>query len=74
MSSENAGDLNPKMIEDALGKMTLQGVAAQVKTTLTESFFLVDFVLLLGIQYCNRSTCSKSLSGSAVASSSFISR
>jgi len=40
-------ELTPEETEKALGKMIKQGVAVQVRTTLTESVFLVGFALLL---------------------------
>ena len=47
MSHELDLELSAEQTERALGKMIKQGVAVQVRTTLTESVFLVGFALLL---------------------------
>ncbi|MFX0108067.1 MAG: MFS transporter, partial [Candidatus Hodarchaeota archaeon] len=47
MSGEMVSELTPKEAEKALSKMIRQGAAVQVRTTLTESVFLVAFALLL---------------------------
>ncbi len=47
MIEEPRRGLTEEETEKALSKMAKQGVAAQVKTTLTESVFLVGFALLL---------------------------
>jgi len=44
-------ELTPEETERALSKMVKQGTAAQIRTTLTESVFLVAFAILLGAPY-----------------------
>ncbi|MFW9907258.1 MAG: MFS transporter [Candidatus Thorarchaeota archaeon] len=48
MSEQVENSLTPDQTQQALSKMVKQGVAVQVKTTLTEGVFLVGFALLLG--------------------------
>jgi MFS family permease len=48
LTSSIPSELTPEQTEQALNKMVKQGVTVQVKTTLTESVFLIGFALLLG--------------------------
>ncbi|TFG07215.1 MFS transporter, partial [Candidatus Thorarchaeota archaeon] len=48
MSKEPVSELTPEETEKALSKMVGQGAAVQIRTTLTESVFLVAFAILLG--------------------------
>ncbi|MFW9965684.1 MAG: MFS transporter [Candidatus Thorarchaeota archaeon] len=48
MISRRETELTPEETEKALNSMVKQGTAVQIRTTLTESVFLVAFALLLG--------------------------
>ncbi|NHI84026.1 MAG: MFS transporter [Candidatus Thorarchaeota archaeon] len=48
MSQEPVSELSSEETEKALSKMVGQGAAVQIRTTLTESVFLVAFAILLG--------------------------
>ena len=47
MTQEPTPELSSEQIEKGLSKMIKQGVTVQVRTSLTESVFLVGFALLL---------------------------
>lgn len=48
MISKRERELTHEETERALNRMVMQGTAAQIRTTLTESVFLVAFALLMG--------------------------